>query len=157
MQRTGAGVALGALAALLMAGCGGSGSPPGVSLHSVPLVPGARVIEQTRQCDRGANAFCAVEAILVDRRLSSSGALVTRERKLLRQAGWSRASGDFGQEHGADSSGHRLHVTYGTALADLTGIVEGWIKRPHTFAVALSDQIFARAPAMALMVETGPS
>jgi hypothetical protein len=98
-----------------------------------------------------------VEVIVVDRRYRSSGALVTRERDVLRQAGWSRASGDFGQEHGADSAGHRLHVTYGTALAELIGVTEGWVKRPHAFALALSRQVFARAPAMSLSLETGPA
>lgn len=112
---------------------------------------------QARQCDRGANPFCAVELILVDGRFRSSGDLVTREGRVLRQAGWSKASGDFGQEQGADSRGHRLHVAYGTALADLMGVAERWIKRPHAFALALSRQVFAREPAMSLMLETGPA
>lgn len=143
---------------MALAGCGGgSGAGARVAPGRVPVIAGARIVEQTRQCDRGANAFCALELVVVDRGLSSAGALVTREHDLLRHSGWRDASGDFGQEQAADSPGHRLHVTYATALADLTGIDEGWIKRPRSLSVVLSRELFARTPAMALTLQTGPA
>jgi hypothetical protein len=151
---------LAALAASLsaLAGCGHSATKSaGFGLGQLPLASGARVAEQIRQCDRGASAFCALELVVVDPRLSSSGALVERERRVLRAHGWYQAVGDTGLEHAADSPGHRLRVTYGTALADLTGVGVGWIKRPHRFALALSRQVFARRPAMSVMLETGPA
>jgi|GEM_PF-2213254 len=153
------GLALGlGLATAALAACGGSGSSSAsVSLDRLPLLPGVRVITQARQCDRGANAFCAVELVVADRRYRSSGDLVTEEHRLLRRAGWADASGDFGSEQASDSPGHRLHLTYATALAELTGIDERWIKRPRGFALALSRQVFDRVPTMALMLETGPA
>lgn len=151
-------VLMGSVVALL-AGCGGSGNSSSVplSLSRVPLVPGSQVVARTRQCDRGANAFCAVELVLVHRDYPSSGALVTAERAVLKGMGWLDASGDFGDEHAADSPGHKLHVTYATALIDLTGVDEEWIKRPRAITLTLSREVFARLPAMTLTLEAGPA
>ncbi len=150
--------ALLALAPLaVLAGCGGTGQSTSFSAAHVPLVPGVHVIHQYRQCDRGANAFCRLELVVVDRRLSSSGDLITRERRLLKARGWSDASGDFGRQQAADSPGHKLHVTYATALADLTGIDEEWIKRSPALALVLSQTVFSRTPAMSLTLTKGPS
>lgn len=126
-------------------------------LAQLPLAPGALVADQFRQCDRGASAFCALEVVVVDPRLPSSGALVDRERRLLRARGWSVGVGDTGLERAADSPGHKLRVTFGTALADLTAVGVGWIKRPGRFSLALSHEMFARRPAMSVMLETGPA
>ena len=146
-----------AAAAALAAGCGGGGSAAALSASSIPLVPGAQIVERSQQCDRGANAFCAVELVVVDQRFSSLGAFVTRQHEVLRHAGWSDQSGDFGDEGGADSPGHKLHVTYGTALADLTGVDEKWTQRTRPIAYALSRELFARVPTLSVMLERGPA
>lgn len=148
----------GALAAPLLAGCGGAASTStSPSLQRLPLVAGGQIAAQARQCDRGANPFCALELVVVDRRFDSSGALVAAEHRMLRRAGWIDATGDFGQEQASDSPEHRLHVTYATALNDLTGVDEEWIKRPRWLAVALSREVFARVPAMAVTLQSGPA
>lgn len=141
----------------VLAGCGQSGSSPGsLSLSQLPLISGASVVAQTRQCDSGANAFCAIEAVIVDRRTASSGALVTSEQRRLRQLGWMAAAGDNGKETADDSPGQQVRVTYATAEGDLTGIDLGWIKRPWVIEWSLSRAMFQRLPAMSIMLEQGP-
>jgi hypothetical protein len=141
---------------IALAGCGQSGSSSSLSLAQLPLVDGASVITQVRQCDRGANAFCAIEAVIVDRRFTSAGAFVTSERRHLRKLGWTQTAGDNGSESAAESRGLKLRVTYATATADLTGIDLGWIKRPRAIALTLSRTLFGQTPAMSLMLEAGP-
>ena len=145
--------------AVVLGGCGGGGNSASLprSLSQVPLVPGGQIVARARQCDRGANGFCAVELVLVNRGYSSSGALVTAERSALKRTGWLDASGDFGDEHAADSPGHKLHLTYATALIDLTGVDEEWIKRPRALTLVLSREVFARVPAMTVTLEAGPA
>lgn len=149
---------LGFSTALLLAACGGpGGSGPAISATRIPLIAGVRVVASARQCDRGANPFCARELVVSSARFTSSGAMVTAEHDLLRARRWMDASGDFGQEQAADSSGHKLHLTYATALAELTGIDEGWIKRPRPLALVLSRQLFAGIPTMTLTLTSGPA
>jgi len=93
----------------------------------------------------------------VDPRASSSGALVTSEYHQLRARGWTGAAGDNGDERAANSPGHRLRVTYSTAQGDLIGIDLGWINRPWPIKWSLSRAMFARTPAMSVMLETGPA
>jgi hypothetical protein len=147
-----------AACALALGSCGGgaSASAP-LSLSSLPLVQGASVVTQSSLCDRGANAFCAVTAVIVDRHASSSGALVRREFDYLHALGWTGAAGDEGAERAANSPGHKLHVTYSTAQGDLTGIDLGWIKRAWPITWSLSRTMFQRVPAMSIMFETGPA
>jgi hypothetical protein len=150
----------GALAgsALALAGCGQDGSSSrSLSLGQVPLVGGASVIASVKECDKGANAFCAIEAVVVDRSSTSSGALVIGERDRLRTLGWTGAAGDDGNERAADSPGHKLRLTYSTAAGDLTAIDLGWIMRPRAIALTLAHTLFARTPAMSIMLETGPA
>lgn len=150
--------ALGLTAATLaLAGCGhGTARSP---LHSeqVPLPPGAEIVTQARQCDRGVNAFCALELVVVDPSLRSSGDLVTLENRALRQAGWSDVTGDAGNERGSNSPGQKLHLNYGTALADLVGQGAGWFKRAPGIGLALSRQFLRHIPAIALALQTGPA
>jgi hypothetical protein len=146
---TGSGLALG--------GCGGGGSAAPPSLSQLPLVPGASIAAQTRQCDRGANPFCAIQAVIVDPQFGSSGAFVESEHRRLRSLGWTTSAGDNGSEVAADSPGHKLRVTYATALGDLIGFDEKWIKRPWRIAFALSQTIVSRTPAMSIMLEVGPA
>jgi hypothetical protein len=150
-------LALGALV-LALAGCGGQGgSQTSLNLQQLPLVSGASVVAHARQCDRGANAFCALEAVVVAPRFRSSGALVASERRQLRKLGWSSMAGDDGDERAADSPGHKLRITYATAANDLLGIDEQWIKRPNNITFSLSQAMFKRTPAMSVMLEVGPT
>jgi hypothetical protein len=138
------------------AGCGGSG-PQAPAVSKLPLIDGASVIAQTQQCDGGANAYCAVEMVIVDRRFHTSTDLMHAERDRLTGLGWSLADGDTGNEHAADSPGHKLRVTYATAEADLQGIDLGWIKRPQGITLTLSRLMFERVPpaAISVMLEQG--
>jgi hypothetical protein len=140
-----------------LAGCGQArvGQAPAVS--GLPLVDGARIVSQQRQCDRGANPYCALEFVLVDTDYPTSMALLSSEHSRLRESGWTSAVGDFGQESAADSPGHKLRLTYGTAASELEGIDLGWIQRSPKIAVSLSGAMFDRTPAISLMLETGSS
>jgi hypothetical protein len=145
------------IAAAALAGCGQAGARHAPALSKLPLVGGARVVSQARQCDPGVNAFCALEFVLVDPDYPTSTALLAAEEQSLRQRGWTTANGDFGQESAADSPGHKLRLTYGTAASELEGIDLGWIQRSHTIANSLSGTMFDRSPAISLMLETGSS
>ena len=91
-----------------LAGCGAAGGPIGPSLRSLPLLPGARVVVSTRQCDSGANAFCALEAVVAQPRARNSQALVASERRLLSRLGWHPATADTKHEQAASSPGRKL-------------------------------------------------
>jgi hypothetical protein len=144
-------LALLALGAVL-AGCGSSGNQ-GPDLAQLPLVPGTRIVARVTQCDKGSNAYCAVEIVVVGRSYKTSQDLLGVERERLVSLGWSREGADTGNEHAADSPGHKLRVTYSTALGDLTGIDLGWIKRPRPITLALSRSVFQRTPALSMMLE----
>lgn len=124
-------------------------------MSKLPLIDGASVIAQAHQCDRGADAYCAVEMVIVDPRFHTSTELMKAERRRLTGLGWSLADGDTGNEHAADSPGHRLRVTYATAEGDLQGIDEGWIKRPQGITLTLSRLMFDRAAGISVMLEKG--
>ena len=143
--------------ALALAGCGHAASTAALRSEVVPLPPGAEIVAQERQCDRGANAFCALELAVIDPSLRSSGDLVTLEGRTLGQAGWTSVPGDAGNERGADSPSQKFHLSYGTSLADLVGAGAGWFKRAHTIALVLSRQLLGRVPAIALSLQTGPA
>ena len=145
------------IAATALAGCGQAGARHAPALSKLPLAGGARIVSQARQCDPGANAFCALEFVLVGPRYPTSSELLAAEQQSLQQRGWTSADGDFGQESAADSPGHKLRLTYGTAASELEGIDLGWIQRSHTIAHALSGTMFDRSPAISLMLETGSS
>jgi hypothetical protein len=154
MRATRLGAGILAAVAVGASGCGGGGAQaPAVS--KLPLIDGASVIAQAQQCDRGANAYCAVELVIVDRRFRTSTDLMHAERDRLTGLGWSLADGDTGNEHAADSPGHKLRVTYATAEGDLLGIDQGWIKRPQGITLTLSRVLFDRAPAISVMLEKG--
>jgi hypothetical protein len=140
---------------LALAGCGETSSPNSPDISRLPLVVGAHVVAVVKQCDRGANGFCSVTAVIVDRRFTSSGALVASERRYLSRLGWTYSAGDNGDERAAESPGHKLRVTYATAAGDLAGIDEGWIKRPQSIALALDRQFIDGTPTMSVMIEAG--
>jgi hypothetical protein len=150
-------VALAVLAALgaAVAGCGSSGGPHRPNLTQLPLVDGANVVAQVHSCDRGKNAYCAIELVVVDHRYKTSTDLVEDEHQQLRAHGWTGGQGDFSQQKAADSPGHKLRVTYATASGDLRGVDLGTIQRPRTITLALSRVMFDQAPAMSIMLEVG--
>lgn len=141
----------------LVAGCGSGGSPGRLSLSRLPLVPGASVVAQSRQCDTGTNAFCAIQAVVIDKGAQSSGAFVKSEQDHLHKLGWSTSAGDDGDEVAADSPGHKIRVTYATAINDLVGLDEKWIKRPWPIWAGLDQTMYHRIPAMSIMLEVGPT
>jgi hypothetical protein len=143
--------------ALVLGGCGGGGVSGPVSLRELPLVAGAKVITQTRQCDHGKHAYCAIQAVIVNRRYDSSGAFVQSEQEHLHHLGWTTSAGDDGDEVAADAPGHKLRVTYATALDDMIGLDEKWIKRPWPIWASLSQTLFNRIPAMSILLEAGPT
>jgi hypothetical protein len=119
------------------------------------MVAGASVVAEVKQCDRGANSFCALELVVVDTRYKTSRDLVRSEHRLLKRSGWSSANADTGEQRAADSPGHKLRVTYATAYGDLKGIDLGWIQRPRKITLALSHALFDRSAAMSIMLEIG--
>jgi hypothetical protein len=145
------------LALALLAGCGSNNRSASLNLRQLPLIDGARVIAQARQCDVGSNAYCALQAVIVDRRFTSSGALTAGEDRLLHRLGWKSSAGDDGDEAAADSPGQRLRVTFATAMNDLIGLDEKWITRPWPIWAALDQTMFDGVPAMSLMLEEGPT
>jgi hypothetical protein len=145
------------LSGLALAGCGSSVPSGRLSVGQLPLVPGASVVAQTRQCDAGANAFCAVQAVIVDKQANSSGALVKAEQDRLNKLGWTTSAGDDGNEVAANSPGHKLRVTYATALNDMIGLDEKWIKRPWPIWAGLSQSLYNQTPAMSILLEVGPT
>lgn len=145
------------LAPPALAACGHANASGSLSLQKVPLVSGATIVSRARECDGGKNPYCAVEAVIVDRRFTSSGALTASEDHLLHRRGWKSSAGDDGDEVAADSPGQTLRVTYATAINDLIGIDEKWITRSDSIKTALDQIVFKRQPAMSIMLELGPT
>ena len=141
------------LATVLLAGCGGrTGSP---KLSSLPLVSGTQVVKQVSRCNRGSNAYCAIELVVVGSKFASSRSLVLAERDQLRREGWIGASPYTGVELADESPHHKLRVTYATAADDLQGVELGWIQRPWPIIASLDGSLFQRASAMSVLLEVG--
>jgi hypothetical protein len=155
LRRVSAAALVGPLAAL--AGCGHSTNHTKLSLQQLPLVPGAKVATVIKQCDRGANAFCALELVIVNQKYRSSDELEKAEHRWVRAAGWRGVGGDTIYENAAESPGHKLRVTYATAADDLRAVDLGYIHRPSTLAVAMSRTMFSHVPAMSVLLESGDS
>jgi hypothetical protein len=145
--------------ALALAGCGSERSSRHPSVSRIPLAPGTRVIAHARRCDVGADSYCAVQLVVAGApgRYRDSGALLTGETRHLSRSGWGETSGDTIHERAAESPHNKLRVTYATASEDLTSIDEGTITRQDSIARSLSRQMFARAPALSLMLQSGAS
>lgn len=156
MGRLGRGLLVSVAVAGSVAGCAGSG-PRRPALGSVPLVAGGQVVARATRCDKGANAFCALDVVLVNRGYSSAQRLVAGERRWLIRHGWLRVPAQTGDEQAADSPGDRVRVTYTTAALDLKDIDLGWIKRPQAIALALSRSIYDGTAAISMMLVAGPS
>jgi hypothetical protein len=158
-RRLGVSTALVAALTLLttLAGCGGAKAQHVPTLSQLPLVPGSKIAAQARQCDRGSAVFCAIQLVVLDRRYKSSDVLARDESRQLHKLGWSLANGDTAQESAANSPGHKLRLTFATAIGDLEEIDLGLIQRPRPITLALSSSMFDRTAAMSMMLEVGAS
>jgi hypothetical protein len=143
--------------ALGATGCGQTAGSRGPALAGVPLTGGTRVVFHVRRCDRGANAYCAIQLVVVGNHYRSSTALLDSERRHLKAIGWGMANADTGDEHAADSPGHELRLTYATAALDLKDIDLGWVQRSPMLGRSLSRVMFDRSSALSLMLEKGSS
>lgn len=146
--------AVAVLLVLAVGGCGGTRSP---SLAALPLAPRTHITTRLRTCDRGANAFCALQLVVLGSGYASPQALLRAENRVLRAHGWTRADAPVGQERAADSPGDKLRVTYATASGELEAVDLGWIKRPRPLTVALSRAIFGHESSLAMVLEIGSS
>jgi hypothetical protein len=147
-------VVAGVSACAAIAGCG-SDTKHIPKLADLPLAGGTRIVAQSLKCDKGANAFCGIEFVVVGPRYRSSNQLLLSEHRRLKSAGWTGANADIAGERAADSPGHKLHLTFATGDTDLRGTELGWIKRTRTIQVSLSRQMFARVPALSMFLEEG--
>ncbi len=145
---------LSAAACLALAGCASSGArvPPRSGL---PLVPGTRVSVDVRVCDKGADAFCARELVVLGASYRSSNELLTGEHRLLLARGWKRMDATTGAEYGADSPGDRLRVSYATDWEELSAVDYGWIKRKRVVALALSAALISHTPTISALLQYG--
>ena len=146
--------ALTAIAAAL-AGCGSGGAQHTPDVSSIPLVAGARIVAQQQKCDRGANPFCGWELVVEAPGYKSSDDLLLSENRHLKSLGWTGANADIAGERAADSPGHKLHLTYGTAFTDLKGYGRGQIRRTEKIAKTLSRAMFDRTPSLSMLLEEG--
>jgi hypothetical protein len=146
-----------AVTALAVAGCGAGAGSRAVGVTQVPLPGGARIMTHVRSCDRGVNAYCAEQLVVVAPAFASSTALEVTERQLLTKRGWTSTQGADGNEKAADSPGHELRLYYATAYDDLLGIDSNWIQRAPPISHGLSNAMFDRAPAISLMLVRGSS
>jgi hypothetical protein len=152
-RRRFAALVLASASTILLVGCGGGSHSP--RLSSVPLVHGAQVVANVRNCDQGANPYCTLELVVVDSSYPSSSSFVQAERNLLRSHGWSGASPPAADELADTSPGNGLRITYAPAYVDLKGIDLGWIQRAPTVQRSLSRQLFAGNPAMSALLQVG--
>jgi hypothetical protein len=119
------------------------------------MLDGGRIVARVKNCDKGANAYCGWQLVVVDPRYRTSADLVVAEHDRLRRLGWTGADAETGDEHAADSPGHKLRVTYATAYGELKDIDLGWVKRDKAIGLALSRTLFDRSSAMSIMLELG--
>jgi hypothetical protein len=139
--------------AAAVAGCGHSSRTPIVT--HLPLVRGTTVIVSMRECNRGANAYCSAEMVVQGSQYTTPKQLLFAERDYLRGLGWTSATPATGVELAAESPGHKLRVTYATALQDLKGIDLGWIARPWPVTSALDRAVFDHVPTMSVLLQIG--
>jgi hypothetical protein len=139
--------------AAAVAGCGHTSRSP--TATRLPLVPGSSVIVTARECNHGANPYCSLEMVVQNSSYRSPRRLVFDERDYLYHHGWRAASPTTGVELAAESPGHKLRVTYATALQDLKGVDLGWIARPKSIEHALDRAVFGHVPTMSVLLEVG--
>jgi hypothetical protein len=138
-----------------LAGCGTGSGQHSPDVGRLPLVSGARIVAQQQKCDRGVSAFCGWELVVTAPGYGTSDDLLLSERDRLKSLGWTGASADIAGERAADSPGHKLHLTYGTAFTDLRGIDRGQIRRTRKITLTLSHAMFERTPSLSMLLEEG--
>jgi len=116
-------VVVAVLAAVALAGCGGGGDKT-PALDRLPLPTGSEIVSQVRQCNQGTNAYCAIEFVVVNKRIANSWGLVAKERRALAQRGWNATHANNGDEHAATSPGDKLRVTIVTPGFVATNFVD---------------------------------
>ncbi len=145
-----------AIVVLVVGGCAPGGADRTPSLASVPLVRGAHVRVRVRVCNKGANAFCALELVVAGTGYRTSMQLLRAETALLKRLHWRHANADTGLERAAYAPGGKLRLTYATPKGDLESVDLGWVQRNRTIRVALAHVMFENEPAMSMLVEDGP-
>jgi hypothetical protein len=140
-----------------LAGCGGASNNRDLGATNVPLPAGAQIMAHVRVCDRGANAFCSEQLVVVGRRYGTSAALLNSENARLKKLGWSDSRGQTGKQLAAQPPGNELRLYFNTAYNDLLALDMGWIHRSAPIGRALSAAIFDRAPAISVMLVRGSS
>jgi hypothetical protein len=146
-----------AVGCLALTACGGTSNRRDLGLTNVPLPPGATVAASVHVCDRGANAYCAEQLVVVGTQYPTSADLLNTENHHLRKLGWTVSRGQTGKQLAAESPGHELRITYNTAYNDLLALDSGWIQRSAPIGRALSSALFARSSAISLMLLRGSS
>jgi len=139
--------------ACAVSGCGGGDRVP--PLSSLPIPPGTQVTLDHRSCNPGANAYCALELVVVGSGYRTSAQLENAETQLLDARKWTAVHAEIGQERAADSPHDRWRVTYATATGDLQGVELGWIKRARPLTVALSRTLFDHQSALSVLLQVG--
>jgi hypothetical protein len=140
---------------LAVGGCGSGGADRSPSLARVPLVRGAHVMVHVRVCNKGANAFCALELVVVGGGYRTPSEMLTAETGLLKRLHWKHANADTGLERAAYAPGDKLRLTYATAKGDLESVELGWVQRNRVVTVALAHEMFENTPALSMLVEEG--
>ncbi len=146
-------IAWSAGAAILLSGCGTADRTP--SVQGLPLASGSHVVVRQKVCDKGSDAYCAVEMVVRGASYPNSRSLALAEKLILKQRRWSKVNAPVGLELAADSPGDRLRVTYAGAGAELQAIDLGWIQRSRQISLALSREIFNHRAAMAILLQLG--
>lgn len=126
-------------------------------IGGVPLVDGARVVAQARSCDRGVDAYCSLQLVVVGSGFRTGTDLLNAEEGRLRTLGWTSTQGDTPKERSADSPGHRLRLSLALAQDDLLSWDQTQARRRRPIARALAQTMFERVPALSLMLQTGSS
>jgi hypothetical protein len=142
---------------LLLAGCGGVSNNRDVGLRNVPLPRGAQIAARVRSCDRGANAYCSEQLVVIAPRFASSADLLNSENARLHTLGWTDNRGNTGKQLAAQSPGNEYRLYFNTAYNDLLALDMGYIHRSAPIGRALSAAIFDRAPAISVMLVRGSS
>ena len=112
---------------------------------------GARIVAHVRSCDRGANAYCAVQLVVVGPGYRSSAALLAGEAAHLRALGWT----DDGGRHRPRSArrtrpGNGLRLSLATASERPAELGSRLAQAPSGDRAALcADDVRARPRALA--------
>jgi hypothetical protein len=150
-------LAAAALCAALVGACG-STRPHVPDLAVLPLPPATRIYTQIRSCNPGRSAYCALDLVLVGAadRYATPVQVFDAEEAVLHRRRWEPVYADYGLQYAELSPGKRWRVIFAPDDHTLRLIDLGDIQRPRALALALSRALFARLPAISLVLEFGP-